>query len=93
MLVQPSTVYATENVVESTQEAETDSEAANDEEKDALDEILESDPLSDENVEKGKTIFTSIVEAIIPFIKSFLLALFDFFVAIGRAILDALKNL
>lgn len=93
MLAQPSTVYATENIVESTQETEANSEATNDEEKDALDKILETDPLSDENVEKGKTIFTNIVEAAMPFIKSFLLALFDFFVAIGRAIVQALESL
>lgn len=87
----PSPIYAMD-IVSETEESVKENEN-NDESKDVLSEMMENDPLSDENVEKGKNIFSKFLDNIIPFVKSFLLALFDFFVGIGRAIIEAIKSI
>lgn len=71
----------------------TETESSSGVKDDVVQSMLDNDPLSEENVSKGKTIFTKIVDAVIPFIKSFFLALFDFFVAIGRAIISGIKEI
>jgi hypothetical protein len=87
----PSPIYAMD-IVSETEESVKENEN-NDESKDVLSEMMENDPLSDENVEKGKNIFSKFLDNIIPFVKSFLLALFDFFVGIGKAIIEAIKSI
>lgn len=78
-------ISESKNLIDKIEEQEVEDEA--------LSEMLENNPLTDENVEKGRTIWQKIVDAVIPFIKSFLLALYEFFVAIGRAIYEGIKSI
>ena len=87
----PSPIYAMDIVSETEESVEENKD--DNESKDVLSEMMEKDPLSDENVEKGKNIFSNFLDAIIPFVKSFLLAFFDFFVGIGKAIIEAIKSI
>lgn len=90
-------VYAEETKTESQENSDSDYTISDDKldaiKDEELKEMVKNNPLTEENVEKGKTIWVKIVDAVIPFIKSFLLALFDFFVAIGRAIIDGINSI